>query len=51
MKKKMKTKEESQQADKNTAEQLNPNNDKYWQARGFNTRPENWEELIKEKKS
>ena len=31
----------------NHSEQLNPNNDKYWLSRGYEARPENWQELIK----
>ena len=27
----------------NRADQLNPNNDAYWQARGEDERPDNWE--------
>ena len=30
------------------AKQLNPNNDAYWQSRGWEWRPEDWEELIRE---
>ena len=26
----------------NHANQMNPNNDAYWQARGYNERPDNW---------
>ena len=28
----------------NHAHQLNENNDAYWQSRGFDERPEDWEE-------
>ena len=28
----------------NRADQLNPNNDAYWQSRGSDERPEDWEE-------
>ena len=28
----------------NRSQQLNPNNDAYWQSRGFDERPEGWEE-------
>lgn len=28
------------------SEQLNPNNDAYWQSRGEDSRPEDWEERI-----
>jgi hypothetical protein len=34
----------------NTANQLNPNNEAYWQSRGLVERPENWTELIVEPK-
>ena len=30
---------------KNKSDIYNPNNDAYWQARGFEQRPDNWEEL------
>ncbi len=30
----------------NHANQLNPNNDAYWQARGFEERPDDWEEVV-----
>jgi len=29
----------------NRANQLNPNNDAYWQSRGYNERPNDWEEI------
>ena len=32
----------------NRANQLNPNNDAYWQARGFDARPDDWEEQVKD---
>lgn len=33
------------QADRdNRSDQLNPNNDAYWQSRGEDGRPEDWEE-------
>lgn len=32
----------------NHANQLNPNNDAYWQSRGYDERPEDWEDLIQE---
>ena len=33
------------QADRNNhTNQMNPNNDAYWQARGHDARPEDWEE-------
>lgn len=28
----------------NHANQLNPNNDTYWESRGFDERPEDWED-------
>ena len=28
----------------NRANQMNPNNDAYWEARGFNERPDDWED-------
>jgi len=28
----------------NHADQLNPNNDAYWESRGFDERPDDWEE-------
>ena len=30
----------------NHANQMNPNNDAYWQARGYNGRPNNWKKLV-----
>ena len=30
----------------NHANQLNPNNDAFWQSRGHDERPEDWEEQI-----
>lgn len=30
----------------NHANQLNPNNDAYWQSRGSDERPDDWEEQI-----
>ena len=32
----------------NHADQLNPNNDTYWQSRGFDERPAGWEESLQE---
>ena len=32
----------------NRADQLNPYSDKYWKARGYAQRPENWETLLLE---
>jgi len=35
----------SRQSDlENRAQQLNPNNDAYWQSRGLDERPDDWEE-------
>ncbi len=31
----------------NRSNQSNPNNDAYWQARGFDRRPEDWKERAK----
>ena len=33
----------------NRANQLNPNNDAYWAARGMDGRPDDWEERVAEK--
>ena len=30
----------------NRANQLNPNNDAYWESRGFEERPDDWEERV-----
>jgi len=30
----------------NHANQLNPNNDAYWESRGYDERPVDWEDLI-----
>jgi hypothetical protein len=32
----------------NRANQLNPNNDAYWQSRGWDERPDDWEERERE---
>ena len=32
----------------NHADQLNPNNDAYWESRGFDERPDDWEERVEE---
>lgn len=32
----------------NYADQLNPNNDAYWESRGEDERPDDWEDRIKE---
>lgn len=34
----------SQADDDNHANQLNENNDAYWQSRGYDERPEDWDE-------
>ncbi|MGR0280376.1 hypothetical protein ACUM5Y_15200 [Marinomonas dokdonensis] len=36
--------EQTQDDIDNRADQLNPNNDSYWQSRGEEERPENWED-------
>ena len=33
----------------NHANQMNPNNDAYWQARGYNERPNDWEDQVDKK--
>ena len=30
----------------NHSNQMNPNNDAYWQARGYNERPDDWENQL-----
>jgi len=35
----------------NHANQMNPNNDAYWQSRGADERPEDWEERAQEAKA
>ena len=32
--------------DDNRANQMNPNNDAYWQSRGHGDRPDDWEERV-----
>ena len=32
----------------NHANQLNPNNDAYWESRGYDERPDDWEDLAAE---
>lgn len=49
MKKKTETKEESQQGIDNRSRQLDPENNAFWKSRGFEERPENWEEILKQK--
>ena len=42
-------KDDKDKADKaNRDNHLNPNNDAYWQSRGYDARPENWKELLAE---
>ena len=31
--------------DDNRANQMNPNNDAYWQSRGYDERPDDWEDV------
>ncbi len=33
-------------SDDNHANQMNPNNDAYWDSRGYDGRPDDWEERI-----
>jgi len=42
----MDPKDYSQEELDNHADQLNPNNDAYWQSRGEEDRPDDWEEQI-----
>lgn len=44
----MKNFEYTKEEQDNRSAQLNPNNDSYWQSRGYDERPENWNEIIKE---
>ena len=30
----------------NRADQMNPNNDAYWQSRGYDERPDDWEDRV-----
>ncbi len=30
----------------NHADQLNPNNDAYWESRGYDERPDDWEDRV-----
>lgn len=32
----------------NHADQLNPNNNSYWESRGYDERPEDWETLVED---
>jgi len=34
--------------DDNRANQMNPNNDAYWQSRGHDERPDDWEDQIED---
>ena len=34
----------------NHANQMNSNNDAYWQARGYNERPDDWEDQVDKEK-
>lgn len=34
--------------DDNRANQLNPNNDAYWQSRGYDEKPDDWQQRIDE---
>jgi hypothetical protein len=34
--------------DDNHANQLNPNNDSYWESRGEDERPDDWEDRVQE---
>lgn len=36
----------SQEELDNHSDQLNPNNDTYWSDRGYDERPDDWEELV-----
>lgn len=36
--------DEYQQAMDNHSDQLNPNNDAYWESRGYDERPDDWED-------
>ena len=39
----------SRQSDRdNHANQMNPNNDAYWQSRGLEERPDDWEERVED---
>ncbi len=31
----------------NYSDQLNPNSDEYWESRGYDERPDDWEEQVK----
>lgn len=34
--------------DDNRADQMNPNNDSYWESRGFDERPDDWEDRLED---
>ena len=34
--------------DDNRANQLNPNNDAYWQSRGYDEKPDDWQQRVDE---
>jgi hypothetical protein len=36
----------SQEELDNHADQLNPNNDSYWESRDYDERPDDWEDMI-----
>ena len=37
----------SRQSDQdNHADQMNPNNDAYWESRGYDERPDDWQERV-----
>jgi len=36
------------QDDDHRSNQLNPNNDAYWESRGYEDRPDDWEERVSE---
>ena len=35
-------------SDDNRANQLNPNNDAYWESRGYDERPDDWEDRLED---
>ena len=35
----------------NHANQMNPNNDSFWESRGYDERPDDWEERANEEKT
>jgi hypothetical protein len=42
---------QEQHDDDNRANQLNPNNDAYWQSRGDESRPDDWEQRSVDKEN